>query len=203
MWFLYLASVAFISGVVALNVDTPTNMVQCQPILITYGGGQSPYFLSALPGGQPAAAPLKSWDGTDSTTRTFTVDIPAGTTVTFAVRDSTGAQAFSDIVTVRQGGTTDCSDSTGNSSADNNSSSSTSDNSSTASNSFTTSSVTATSSASGNRSGPTSSASDRPSRTQSAPGSTNTNARSGADRSSVLIAGLVGVMGMVGLIVLG
>ncbi|KAF8896283.1 hypothetical protein BD779DRAFT_1495003 [Infundibulicybe gibba] len=98
----FAALVSLIPGTfAALTINTPTNAVQCQPLLLSWVDGQPPYFLSVLPGGQAAAPPLKSFPTQNGTSLTWPkVDIQAGVGITLALKDNTGAQAFSDIVTI-------------------------------------------------------------------------------------------------------
>ena len=41
-----------------LRIETPTNLAVCQPALLSWAGGESPYYVSVIPGGQPSAASL-------------------------------------------------------------------------------------------------------------------------------------------------
>ena len=41
-----------------LRIETPTNLAVCQPALLSWTGGESPYYVSVIPGGQPSAASL-------------------------------------------------------------------------------------------------------------------------------------------------
>lgn len=59
-----LAILATVGSVIAQNlpvVNTPAALVQCQPASITFSGGQAPYFISVLPGGQISAAALEAF----------------------------------------------------------------------------------------------------------------------------------------------
>ncbi|BGP30405.1 hypothetical protein JCM10296v2_002159 [Rhodotorula toruloides] len=78
---------------------------KCQPYLVTWAGGQAPYFVRVLPGGQLSAAPLATLDQqpTSDTQYTWTVNIPAGTSITLTITDSTGATAATAPVTINQG----------------------------------------------------------------------------------------------------
>ena len=59
--------------------------------MLTFGGGQAPYFITVLPGGQPSATPLYSFPQTSQTSLSWTVNVPAGTSISLAIKDSTGA----------------------------------------------------------------------------------------------------------------
>uniref|UniRef100_A0A0K3CQP1 Cell wall protein n=1 Tax=Rhodotorula toruloides TaxID=5286 RepID=A0A0K3CQP1_RHOTO len=71
----------------SLLINTPTALFQCQPYLVTWGGGQAPYFVRP----------------TSDTQYTWTVNIPAGTSITLTITDSTGATAATAPVTINQG----------------------------------------------------------------------------------------------------
>ncbi|KAL5503859.1 hypothetical protein ACEPAH_7930 [Sanghuangporus vaninii] len=94
--------------VYALTVNTPTSVVQCQPVLLTWTDGTAPYYPSIIPGGQVSASALKSFDSTSATQLTWTVDIAAGTSITVALRDSTGEQVYSDAVTIASSSDSSC-----------------------------------------------------------------------------------------------
>ncbi|KAI0330228.1 hypothetical protein GY45DRAFT_1251267 [Cubamyces sp. BRFM 1775] len=74
---------------------------QLVPVQFTWEGGSPPYYLSLVPGGQPAAPALKQFPVQNGNSMTWVVDLPAGTSFSSSLRDSTGAQAFSDIQTVQ------------------------------------------------------------------------------------------------------
>ncbi|EJD06593.1 uncharacterized protein FOMMEDRAFT_165350 [Fomitiporia mediterranea MF3/22] len=78
-----------------LHIDTPSNVVQCLPQLLTWGGGTGPWFVSVLPGGQPGAAALIDFGQQSGTQLTWVVNIAAGTSIGLTVRDQTGATAES------------------------------------------------------------------------------------------------------------
>lgn len=109
-----LAATVFALGVAAQGaepqINTPTSLVQCQPIKITWNGGQPPYWVSALPGGEPAGTPLKDWGQQSGTELTWTVDLPAGTSISMQVKDSNGAINYAQAVSVRAGSDTKCLD---------------------------------------------------------------------------------------------
>ncbi|KAF6757276.1 hypothetical protein DFP72DRAFT_1168521 [Ephemerocybe angulata] len=102
------ALISVVPAISALTINTPTGVVPCQPILLTYGSGVPPYYLSILPGGQVSSAPLHIWDPTNAESMTWVVDLPSGTSISLAVKDSTGAQAYSDAVTILGNGDTSC-----------------------------------------------------------------------------------------------
>ncbi|GAA6048686.1 hypothetical protein JCM3770_002021 [Rhodotorula araucariae] len=92
----------------SLVINTPTVLYQCQPYLLTWGGGSAPYYVRVLPGGQLSGAPLATLDEqpTTDTSFTWTVNIPQGTSITLTLTDSTGATASTAPVTIQPGSTT-------------------------------------------------------------------------------------------------
>ncbi|KAJ7127038.1 hypothetical protein C8R44DRAFT_112400 [Mycena epipterygia] len=97
----------------ALTINTPTasTVVVCEPLQLAWSGGTSPYFLIIIPGGDTSGSVLKTFDTTNSTAITWTVDIAVGIAITFAIKDSAGTLAYSDQDTVLNGTDTSCIDS--------------------------------------------------------------------------------------------
>ncbi|XP_006459364.1 hypothetical protein AGABI2DRAFT_191358 [Agaricus bisporus var. bisporus H97] len=89
------------SAFAVMGIDTPSTLVQCQPSLLAWHEGAPPYYLSVIPGGQPGATPLKSFDAVNDLSRTWVVDIASGTVVTIVLKDSSGAIAYSDKVPIQ------------------------------------------------------------------------------------------------------
>ncbi|KAK9897409.1 hypothetical protein P389DRAFT_169169 [Cystobasidium minutum MCA 4210] len=101
-----------------LMINTPASVVQCQPTLLTFGGGTAPYFLSVLPAGQASATPILTLpDQAQAGSYTWTVNLPAGTNITLQVRDGTGAVNYGSPVVVQQGTSDSCVDQAAASSA--------------------------------------------------------------------------------------
>ncbi|KAI5982684.1 hypothetical protein EDC04DRAFT_2874336 [Pisolithus marmoratus] len=97
--------VAAVPAVLAqLTINTPPNV----PTQLTWSGGQAPYYLSLVPGGQPTATPIEQFPNQNGTSYTWMVDLQAGTTFNIALKDSTGLTAYSDIITVQAGSSTSC-----------------------------------------------------------------------------------------------
>ncbi|KAF8656811.1 hypothetical protein AX16_002360 [Volvariella volvacea WC 439] len=99
---------AAVSSAVALTIDTPSNIVQCQPVRLNWREGSAPYYLSIIPAGQPSAQALRQFDATSDTSMTWIVDLPAGTAIGFALKDNTGTDAFTDSLTVRENSDDSC-----------------------------------------------------------------------------------------------
>ncbi|CAE6505282.1 unnamed protein product [Rhizoctonia solani] len=94
----YASSVlAFVVAVVAQGstINTPASVVQCQPVQVSWTSANTPVFISIIPGGQAGAAALQDFGQQTGTSLTWTANIAAGTSITFQLRDSTGAVAFS------------------------------------------------------------------------------------------------------------
>ncbi|KAG8983001.1 hypothetical protein FRB93_007702 [Tulasnella sp. JGI-2019a] len=111
---------AFASLVLAqLTVNTPADVVQCQPILLIWSGGTAPYYVTVLPSQQlVSAAPLESLSsGTSGTSLIWNVDIAAGTLVTIVLKDATGTEAYSAPITIQPGSSSSCLGNAGGSSA--------------------------------------------------------------------------------------
>lgn len=56
----FLVTLAATAALVAaqLRIETPTNLVVCQPALLAWEGGSKPYFVAVIPGGEPTGAAL-------------------------------------------------------------------------------------------------------------------------------------------------
>ncbi|KZT51379.1 hypothetical protein CALCODRAFT_503585 [Calocera cornea HHB12733] len=103
------AVAAFAQTAGNLTVSTPSSLVTCQPALITWSGGVSPYFLSVLPGGQTSASALESFPTQTGSSYTWPkVDIQAGTLITIQIRDGQGNIQYSSPVTIQAGPDTTC-----------------------------------------------------------------------------------------------
>jgi len=100
---------AFVAGVSAqFTINTPTNVVVCQPILLSWSGGVAPYFLSILPGNQPGAAALEDLGTQAGTSFTWKADIAAGTLIGLNLRDSSGQTAQSAAFSINTGPDSSC-----------------------------------------------------------------------------------------------
>ncbi|KAG2076701.1 hypothetical protein BDR04DRAFT_1089882 [Suillus decipiens] len=105
---IFVALVSAVSAAFGLTVNTPSDVVECQPILFTWSGGVSPYYLTLVPGGQSMASPIKSFPTQTGTSYTWNVDLQANTIFNIALKDSTGTTAYSDIITIASGSDTSC-----------------------------------------------------------------------------------------------
>lgn len=96
------------TAVLGQKINTPASLVTCQPTLLSWTGGQAPYFLSIIPGGQASAAALKDLGQQTDNQETWTVDLAAGTSITVKLTDSTGNTVYSSPVTIGEGSSTSC-----------------------------------------------------------------------------------------------
>ncbi|PFH53047.1 hypothetical protein AMATHDRAFT_45685 [Amanita thiersii Skay4041] len=99
---------SLVPGIVSLTVNTPTSVVQCQPIRISWENGTPPFYLSILPGGTLGAPAIKSFDPLDGNSITWMVDLQANTAITMALKDSTGEEVYSAQVMVQAGNDASC-----------------------------------------------------------------------------------------------
>ncbi|KAG0705658.1 hypothetical protein DFH29DRAFT_872834 [Suillus ampliporus] len=104
----FVALISAVPAVFGLTINTPANVVECQPILFSWSGGTAPYYLTLVPGGQSMAAPIKSFPTQTGTSYTWNVDLQANTLFNIALKDSTGTTAYSDTVTIMPGSDITC-----------------------------------------------------------------------------------------------
>ncbi|KAH9178194.1 hypothetical protein EDB89DRAFT_1901770 [Lactarius sanguifluus] len=105
------SAILFIAGVSAqsLTVNTPLNVVVCQPLQISWSGGTAPYFLSVHPGAAPNDPALADFGTQQGTSFIWTaVNFPAGTSLDITLRDSAGLTSQSAPFTVQTSSDTAC-----------------------------------------------------------------------------------------------
>lgn len=185
------ALVSVVPGIVATTINTPSNVVECEPIQFTWTAGTSPYYLSLIPAGQPSASPLKTFPTQSGTSYTWNVDLQSGTSVSAEIKDSTGAINYSDSFTIMAGTSTSCANTTVNEGGGSSGSSSSGGSSSGSSGS--TGSSTSGSTGSSGSSAPSGSS------TASSSAASTSSSSNGAGRVTVSAAmGVAGVMGLIG-----
>lgn len=81
---------SYLYSALGQQINTPATLTTCVPAALTWTGGQSPYYLSVLPGGQASGTPLESFGEQTGTSYTWTVNLAAGQAITLALTDSTG-----------------------------------------------------------------------------------------------------------------
>jgi len=91
-----------------LMVNSLNDVVVCEPVQITWQGGQPPYYLSLIPAGQPAAAPIKQFPIQNGNSLTWVCDIGVGVGFTTALKDGVGELAYSGEQTVMNGTDASC-----------------------------------------------------------------------------------------------
>lgn len=103
----------FVASTLAqFTINTPANVVECQPTLLQWSGGTAPYFLSILPGATPNGAAVENLGQQNSTSVTWVCNIQSGTSLGLTLRDSTGLTAQSAPFTVNPGSSTTCTNTT-------------------------------------------------------------------------------------------
>jgi len=103
-----LFAAAFISSAYAqAMVNTPANLIECEPASITWSGGTPPYLLTVFPAGNSATI-LQNLGNTNSTSFTWQVNVASGQSVGFAVLDNTGKTGQSAPVPIQAGSSTSC-----------------------------------------------------------------------------------------------
>jgi hypothetical protein len=100
------ALVALVPSVMGLTVNSPSNVVECEPFQFTWSGGTPPYFLSLIPATDQN--PIKQFPQQTGTSFTWLVDLQANTNFNAALKDSTGTQVFSGQATIIAGSSTSC-----------------------------------------------------------------------------------------------
>lgn len=105
-----ISAALFVAGVSAqLTVNTPTNVVQCAPLQITWTGGTPPYLLSLHSGTDVNGTPLISFPSVTTTSLTWSaVNVSAGTQLDLSLRDSSGLNSQSAVFTVQPGTDSSC-----------------------------------------------------------------------------------------------
>jgi len=91
-----------------ITINSPANVVACQPTQFVWSGGVGPYFLSLLPPGQIQAPAIKDFPTQTGTSYTWLVDLAQGTSFTGEVKDSQGNTAYTSIITIEPGTTLSC-----------------------------------------------------------------------------------------------
>ncbi|KAK3808866.1 MAG: hypothetical protein J3R72DRAFT_393006 [Linnemannia gamsii] len=89
-------------------INTPTNVVVCQTVLIQGTRAEPPFVLSVVPGGQPTASPLVLFKIQVGSSFLWTVDIPAGASVALTIKDANDRVAQSAPFMIHTGTNTDC-----------------------------------------------------------------------------------------------
>ncbi|KAL7004189.1 hypothetical protein EMMF5_006257 [Cystobasidiomycetes sp. EMM_F5] len=99
-------------------INTPASLTQCQPALLSFSGGQAPYFLAVLPAGQTAATPLLNLPNQAAAgTYTWVVNLAAGTNLSLRITDNTGATNYAAPLVIMSSSDSSCLSSSASSAA--------------------------------------------------------------------------------------
>ncbi|CAE6477819.1 hypothetical protein ACGC1H_002690 [Rhizoctonia solani] len=90
------------------SINTPAAVVQCQPAQIAFTATRTPVFVSIIPGGNPGAAPLVDLGQQNASPFTWTANVTQGTPITFQIRDSSGAVAYSAPIIIQPNSDSSC-----------------------------------------------------------------------------------------------
>jgi len=92
-----------------VSINTPTAVVQCKRVTITWQGGKGPYNVSVVPGDDPCDQALVEFPTTNDTWYHWQAPgLNPGTKIVFAIEDATSDEAWSAEVTVQKGTTSTC-----------------------------------------------------------------------------------------------
>ncbi|EIM91279.1 uncharacterized protein STEHIDRAFT_165625 [Stereum hirsutum FP-91666 SS1] len=120
---LFATALFVVAASAQFQVNTPANVVECQPLQIVWNGGSGSTFLhmltyvthvihirpqSVLPGSDPTGTAIIDFGQQTSPFTWPAVNVTAGTSLGLTVRDSTGALAQSAAFTVNGGSDTSC-----------------------------------------------------------------------------------------------
>lgn len=89
-----------------LTINVPSRVVECQPAQITWSGGSGSVELSIQSQGD--GGQTENSFGGQTSPFTWSVNIPAGSSVTISVSDETGAEAQSGTINVQGGSDDSC-----------------------------------------------------------------------------------------------
>ncbi|EIM91278.1 uncharacterized protein STEHIDRAFT_165624 [Stereum hirsutum FP-91666 SS1] len=202
------ATALFVAAASAqFTVNTPSNVVECQPLQIVWTGGSGDTYLSVLPGDDPTGTAVVDF-GQQTSPYTWTaVNVTSGTSLGITVRDSTGALAQTAAFTVNSGSDSSCLTSSGSSttasaasSASGSSSSSSTASASSTSAAATSSSVSSASSSSSASAASGSSSASKSTGSSSSGSSTATSAASSSSSSSAAAPTLAAQYGAAGVL---
>ncbi|GAA5932718.1 hypothetical protein JCM3775_002218 [Rhodotorula graminis] len=156
------------------TINTPDQLFTCEPAALTWTGGTAPYFVRVYEGGSTTALIETLQSSVSTNSYTWTVNVPAGQSVTLGLTDSTGATVYSAERAVTEGSSTSCIGQSASGSAG----------ASTAASSAMSSATGAASSAAAAASSATSSAGGRASSATSAAGSAASSVAAGASSAT-------------------
>ncbi|KAL0580966.1 hypothetical protein V5O48_001058 [Marasmius crinis-equi] len=94
----------------AVTMNTPTNLVTCEPVMLSWNGGTAPYFLSLQDGNNFNGPAISRFEQQKTNSMSWTVTVPAGKSVAFLLRDSSGQMSLTAPVSVQGGSQDSCVD---------------------------------------------------------------------------------------------
>ncbi|KIY63532.1 hypothetical protein CYLTODRAFT_458017 [Cylindrobasidium torrendii FP15055 ss-10] len=103
-----LSAAAFIGSVVAQTLNTPSNLEQCAPTLLTWTGVDGDVTLVYRSCSAPSGATIHNLGSHSGGSYTYTVTEAANEQIVFNMRTSTGAIYQTGIITVTSGGDDSC-----------------------------------------------------------------------------------------------
>ncbi|CCM00110.1 uncharacterized protein FIBRA_02137 [Fibroporia radiculosa] len=107
-----LTSLAIKGARADFNVTTPT-LVQCQPATLTWSGNYiAPVNVIIVPSDDECGDELADLGDFNASSATWTVNIPAGQSVTFSLQDAKGDEAWSAPITIQGSSADSCLNST-------------------------------------------------------------------------------------------
>ncbi|KAI0078740.1 hypothetical protein K474DRAFT_1659901 [Panus rudis PR-1116 ss-1] len=102
------ATIAVTSVNADLTIATP-ELVQCQPVRVTWSESAAPYDLVLAPVEDPCNKILADLGGDHNhTSLTWTVNVPAGTQAMFSLIDANGEEAWTGAMTVKESNDASC-----------------------------------------------------------------------------------------------
>ncbi|KAG8948048.1 hypothetical protein FRC04_010090 [Tulasnella sp. 424] len=72
------------------SINTPSGVIECLPVQLTFSGTKPPFIITIVPGGEPGAAPLTTVGTTNQTSLTWIANLPPNANYTAVIRDSIG-----------------------------------------------------------------------------------------------------------------
>ncbi|KAG7099828.1 hypothetical protein E1B28_001636 [Marasmius oreades] len=105
-FFAFATIAAIATSVQAQNlvINTPVNLVECKPALLTWAGGKG----DVVDGNNPSGPPIERFPEQEGTSLIWVVDAHAGQSVGLLVRDSKGATSQTAPVIVQAGTGPNC-----------------------------------------------------------------------------------------------
>ncbi|WVO14682.1 hypothetical protein L204_102319 [Cryptococcus depauperatus] len=106
----YIALAAAAAGsAMAISINTPAALVQCQPAQLAWTEGTGPFIIAAIPGGQVSAPAIETIsDNISASPYTWNVNLASGSNITLKITDSIGTIGYSSPVVIQAGSSSSC-----------------------------------------------------------------------------------------------